>query len=66
MSLFGMSSSIPTESFEYLGISSDSNIDDVKKAYKKKALILHPDKGGTEEKFLSLSTHYQECLKYLS
>lgn len=37
--------------YDILGISRDSTIDDIKKAYKKAALAHHPDKGGNVEKF---------------
>jgi DnaJ family protein C protein 7 len=38
--------------YKILGIAKDANDDEIKKAYKKKALLWHPDKhsNGTEEK----------------
>ncbi len=52
--------------YEILGIISDNNISPeiIKKAYKKKALILHPDKtnGKTENEFKVLYI----CYKYLN
>jgi len=41
--------------YDILGISRDSSIDDIKKAYKKAALAHHPDKGGDPEKFKEVS-----------
>jgi hypothetical protein len=37
--------------YETLGLRIGASFDDVKKAYKKLAMIHHPDKGGDEEKF---------------
>eukprot|EP01041_Mallomonas_annulata_P011029 gene11029-23052_t len=41
--------------YDILGISSSATNADIKKAYKKLALIHHPDKGGDPEKFKALS-----------
>jgi DnaJ family protein C protein 27 len=41
--------------YDILGVSRDSSIDDIKKAYKKAALTHHPDKGGDPEKFKEVS-----------
>jgi len=41
--------------YDILGVSRDSSVDDIKKAYKKAALAHHPDKGGDPEKFKEVS-----------
>lgn len=41
------------------GVNKLSNIDDIKKAYRKKAMMLHPDKGGDAEDFKSLTEAYE-------
>jgi hypothetical protein len=41
------------------GIDKNSNLDDIKKAYRKKAMQLHPDKGGNAEEFKVLSEAYE-------
>jgi len=38
-----------------LGIQKDATDKDIKKAYRKKALKEHPDKGGDEEKFKEIT-----------
>lgn len=37
---------------------------DIKSSYKKLALINHPDKGGSSEKFIELTLAYDTILKY--
>lgn len=44
--------SSPRESFyEVLGVNFDASTQEIRTAFKKKALQLHPDKGGTKESF---------------
>jgi DnaJ-class molecular chaperone len=45
--------------YEILGVNSTCSIDDIKKNYKQKALELHPDRGGDEEKFKQLQESYE-------
>lgn len=40
--------------YEILGVASTASLDEIKRGYRKKALIYHPDKGGNEEKFKAL------------
>ena len=45
--------------YEILGISKDASENEIKKAYKKKALEHHPDKGGDPEKFKQITEAYE-------
>lgn len=45
--------------YEILGIDRDATPEDIKTAYRKKALIHHPDKGGDEEQFKKLHLAYK-------
>jgi hypothetical protein len=51
--------------YNYLGVSVDDTSDTVKKIYKTKAKVLHPDKTGgkTEAQFKLLVLSYRYCLK---
>lgn len=45
--------------YEILGIEQNANKEDIKKAYKKKALVHHPDRGGDEEEFKKVAKAYE-------
>lgn len=45
--------------YEILGVPLGSSQADIKKAYRKLSVILHPDKGGNEKEFMKLSKAYQ-------
>lgn len=44
--------------YEVLGVARAANIEDVKRAYKRRALALHPDKGGSASDFSRLCRAY--------
>lgn len=44
--------------YELLDIPREASKDDIKKAYKKKAVETHPDKGGDPEKFKEIGNAY--------
>ena len=50
-----------SNSYDLLELDSDASDDDIKQAFRKKALETHPDKGGDPEKFRKVREAY-ECL----
>ena len=44
--------------YDILGVAENATNDEIKKAYKKKAIEHHPDKGGDEEVFKKISQAY--------
>lgn len=45
--------------YEILGVDRDADQEHIKKAYRRKARVLHPDAGGDEEQFKELTTAYE-------
>ena len=45
--------------YETLGVDKNATPDEIKKAYRKKAIEHHPDKGGDEELFKELAEAYE-------
>jgi DnaJ-class molecular chaperone len=38
--------------YEILGVDEKASGDDIRKSYRKKAVTLHPDKGGDQQKVI--------------
>ena len=45
--------------YKILGVTKKATKEDIKKAYREKSKIHHPDKGGSEEEFNSISESYR-------
>ena len=45
--------------YNVLGVTKDASADEIKTAFRKKAHIYHPDKGGDAEKFKEINEAYQ-------
>lgn len=56
---------IPTESFQFLGLSTNATKNDVQKRYYELSKIYHPDAGGSHEKFIKLTEAKNKCLNYI-
>lgn len=56
-----------TEKEKYLGVLNldiNATIDDVKSSYRKLCMVYHPDKGGSNDKFIEITEAYNRCLTY--
>lgn len=49
-----------------LGLGSRATFEEVKSAYKRRALELHPDRGGDAAQFRALHAAYEEALRRLA
>ena len=45
----------PTDYYSILGVSPRASAEDIKSAFRKAALLAHPDKGGSKERFQALN-----------
>jgi hypothetical protein len=51
-------SNIGLNPYEFLGLTPNSSLDELKKSYHELALLIHPDKGGSSEEMHILNTAY--------
>lgn len=49
--------------WDVLGLPPRSNAEDIKRAYRKRALEVHPDRGGDSAAFVALQSAYEAALK---
>lgn len=56
----------PIESFIILGLSKDAKETEIKTAYRQLAMIHHPDKGGSQEKFVEITEAKNRCLAFVT
>lgn len=45
--------------YEILGVSKEATADEIKKAFRRQAMVHHPDKGGDPDKFRDLQSAYE-------
>ena len=45
--------------YDILGVKKDASADEIKKAFRRKAVELHPDKGGDEKAFKEVNEAYE-------
>lgn len=62
--MFLLLNSVPSESFQYLGLPEDATGEQIKQRYREMSLKAHPDMGGSQEEFIKLTEHKNKCLKW--
>jgi hypothetical protein len=56
----------PLTAFAILGLPGMATIDEIKAAYRRKAVQLHPDRGGDHLSMVKLNAAYEEAVHYAS
>lgn len=51
--------------FELLGLERGSSVEDARRAYRRLAFALHPDRGGSHDAFVVLQQAYRQALGQL-
>ena len=52
----------PRSAWEVLGVPTGASVADIKRAYRQRALALHPDRGGDADAFRALTRAYDKVL----
>ena len=55
---------IPSTAFSTLGLSTGASLAEIKFAFRKRALILHPDRGGDVTSMSALNAAYEDAVWY--
>jgi hypothetical protein len=58
------SASTPLTAFITLGLTQNATIDEIKHAYRRQAVQLHPDRGGDHSAMVRLNAAYEEAAEY--
>lgn len=58
--------SAPTSAFAALGVSTFAPASEIKAAYRRRAFLLHPDRGGDLPSMIALNAAYEEALEYIA
>jgi hypothetical protein len=58
------SASSPLTAFTTLGLTRNATIDEIKVAYRRRAIQLHPDRGGDHSAMVQLNAAYEEAAEY--
>lgn len=56
----------PTSIWETLGITARATIDDLKRAFRQRALATHPDRGGDAEAFRQVQSAFKEAQRRIA
>lgn len=48
-----------------LDLQLPCTLEEVKRAYRRKAELMHPDRGGDKDKFLALQRHFEQACAFL-
>jgi hypothetical protein len=54
----------PLTAFTTLGLTTNATVDEIKLAYRRMAVQLHPDRGGDHDAMVQLNAAYQEAAEY--
>ena len=52
------------DALKLLDLKEDATLDELKDAYRKKAVETHPDKGGNAKTFIAVKNAYEFLVKY--
>lgn len=55
---------IPSAAFETLGLPTAASLAEIKAAYRRRALLLHPDRGGDHAAMVALNVAYEDTTWY--
>ena len=55
---------IPSAAFTTLGLPTAATLAEIKAAYRRRAFLLHPDRGGEVEAMVALNTAYEDAVWY--
>jgi DnaJ-domain-containing protein 1 len=58
------SASLPLSAFSTLGLPSTASLGEIKVAYRRRAMQLHPDRGGDHSAMVRLIAAYEEAAEY--